>query len=306
VPKRIQAWTDALTMVDVSSPPAKRTGLWLPEPEFLITPETKLRLVMYLHHWLQARLPFLTLLNDRRRYPPLNPNTWRTFLGRFPGQTAAEAQAFQAKALASNGKKRNQAQAAKRNKEKDESLKTFSHLLSRTEQVVVERHPNVPTALHWQGKVISVGGPHPESLHVPDNVAREIAWEVGEMSFRVEVAELDSAVLPCSGQQDLTQKEKLLEELFPGKVIFMPKIPPPVRHLGASSIQDRAEGLEALRRLITRWPGCLLAIRSIKQLSRDAPRRELQDFEQAAAQFYCQTFFNVFGRASAVPRAFPC
>jgi hypothetical protein len=111
-----------------------------------------------------------------------------------------EAQAFQAKALASNGKKRNQAQAAKCNKEKDESLKTFSHLLSHTEQVVIKRHPNVPIALHWQGKVISVRGPRPESLHVPDNVARKIAWKVREMSFRVEVAELDSAVLLCSGR----------------------------------------------------------------------------------------------------------
>ena len=153
LPPRLPAWVDALKSVDVSAPPEKRQGLWLPEAEMVVSPQNPVRRVMHLANWLFVRLPLLNLLSGRRRYQPIGSDGWRNFLGRLPRLSADDIKTAQASG--GKRKKKNQAQADKRNKHKDEVFQWFSKIVSRGNNVVViEPHPDVPQALHWRGQVI--------------------------------------------------------------------------------------------------------------------------------------------------------
>jgi hypothetical protein len=298
LPGCIESWTIALLAVDRSAPPRVRLGLWLPEAEFVVTPSNPLRLTMYLVNWLQARIPLLTLLNERRRYAPFGPNAWRSFLGRLSPVIGEQAQAPPAKS-----KKRSVTQLQKRSAEKDESFKAFSALLSRSQPFVVQLNPPAPSSLHWRGNIVQIK--QGNDFAVPSDVVREIAWELSEVAFRVELAELDLRLLPPAGQQDLGSRDELLEKIFPDCRYTMPEIPPPRCGLGSLNVWDRLDSLEALRRLMSRWPKCPVHLLTPSQFIGQFKNHDLKEFEQRVCIFYCQTFFDTFGRAPALPHIFP-
>jgi hypothetical protein len=307
LPSHIESWTTALKTVSYAFPPSARLGLWLPEAEVVVTPERSLRRIMYLSNWLQARVPILVLLNERQRFPPFAPNAWRSYLSRFPPPSTQEANAMHGKATGPNSKKRNMAQSHKRQQEKDSAWQTLSGLLSRHQPFIIEQRPSAPSALHWRNNIYPIVRDGDDFIEPPQltRIAREVAWELSEVAFRVELAELDLKLVPSMGRHDLCKREDLLQKVFPGSRYTMPDMPPPLKGLGASGVWDRLESLEALRELVSRWPKCPQNLLTPSQFVGQLRELDLEEFEQRLACFYCQAFFDMFGRAPALPRRFP-
>ena len=120
---------------------------------------------------------------------------------------------------------------------KQEAWLTFSRLISRAEQVVIKPHPPRPTTIRWRGSDIALPATDTEPFgNDLQRAAKQIAWEVSEVAFRIELAELDRVLLPG---QDPSISEELLGSLFPSKVFSIPDMPPPAQHLGAAACSDR-------------------------------------------------------------------
>ena len=72
-------------------------GYWVPDPEFLVTPNSKLRLLVYISNWMTIRLSVFSKLGRRTFYDTVSPYAWRTFIGRFPEMTEEERAKNEAK-----------------------------------------------------------------------------------------------------------------------------------------------------------------------------------------------------------------
>jgi hypothetical protein len=82
--------------------------------------------------------------------------------------------------------------------------------------------------------------------------------------------------------------------------------------LGAASWLDRMAYVEWFRQVVVGWPSSPIALRKMTaaDLSPCGTRCHSEEqkvvaVERIAYPFYCQTFFNYFGRAATVPYHFP-
>ena len=139
----------------------------------------------------------------------------------------------------------------------------------------------------------------------PPWVLRQIAWEVTELAFRVELYELDRRFVPEKGETAVNLRHTLLDRIFPGARHWMaPEMPPPVENLGAKGFRDRVGCLDALRRLMARWPNFPATWRD-KALDKTSPESLVTALEADLAGFYCRSAVDVLGRAPVVPCEFP-
>ena len=138
-------------------------------------------------------------------------------------------------------------------------------------------------------------------MSVPAEVIREMAWELGEVAFRVEVCELDMRMNPQSGARALRTRHELLDSIFHGHHWSRPEYPRPPDGLAAEASNARVESLQLLRLLVSRWPGCPPVLRT----SNFQYGFDVTDLERELAKFYCQCAYLKFGRAAAVPRWLP-
>ena len=311
LPRKVHVWQTALERVDFSRPAPDdrgRLGLWLPEAEFLVTPSSPLRLYAYLSNWLNARSALYQLLARLERFVPPRANTWRNFLGRFPEQTSEERQQSRRHAVSASHKERSQNQRLKREQERGDMCKFFSTLLK---QDVNWRVP-LPDHITWAGLSITLDSLKQQTL--PEAIAervREIAWEISEIAFRVELYELDRHLVPPekspSSPLDFCEmvRRRRIAAVFADRQYLIPT-PPHTQRQGFFSpdVRDRAEGLESLRRLMVRWPRHPPMFDTL-HISLDTPRDTIQLFERDAAEFYVQQFYEMSGRAAVVPRMLP-
>lgn len=320
LPPRAPAWAMAMEQVDTTRPRAPREDLWLPEAEFIVGPLKSWRLTAYVTNWLQARLPILSLLGECSRYESIPPRWWRTFLGRFPPLSEEELRAKAVRHAASkkrkrpNGKRPNDPHPndkraddnAEDEDDREEAFRHFSRLLSRGQPVVIESHPLCPATVMWRGQTVSIVGHETSDPEVPAQVVQEIVWELSEVGFRVELAELDLALVPVRGAEDRAQRDALLANIFPGDRLYtMPRLPPHDRNLAAAKMDNRRDAVEALRLFVCRWPQCPGVFRAKPVFIGAFKEDDSRVFERKLALYYCQTFFNTFGRAPCVPRVFP-
>ena len=73
----------------------------------------------------------------------------------------------------------------------------------------------------------------------------------------------------------------------------------------AYAIENRVEGLEALRTLVCRWPATPPHIRHSPPLTSETDPAIVVAMEQSLAQWYTQAFWECAGRAASVPRTYP-
>ncbi|EDR02254.1 uncharacterized protein LACBIDRAFT_309924 [Laccaria bicolor S238N-H82] len=147
-------------------------------------------------------------------------------------------------------------------------------------------------------------------------VTQEILWELCHMSFRFELLSLDALLADTlyHGQWGVTDAEAVrsrseqLLRVFPlsGDVLgsFMIK-EIPNRDLGLTSfdLEERNRHLVELGRLMCPWKGCPDSIKDASHLLIEA---HVQALEEACTSFYCQSFFDNFGRAPIIPCRLPC
>ena len=167
-----------------------------------------------------------------------------------------------------------------------------------------------------RGEVESVEW-HEVSLQVRDHaivdldaeVVKEIIWELFEHNFRYEVVALDMAATPSKwvGDEAIIRKD-FISNMFgsPGKFVIWSD-PFPRLNDGVQSIRmdNRKFPLEYLRRIQKDWPDVPPIIRDSCFLETPTNYEHLEALETEVVYFYCQSFFDYFGRPPIVPHRIP-
>lgn len=314
LPARVEAWADGLKLVDFRQPAPidpHRWGHYLPTAEFVVTPTEPERLQVYVANWLHARQPIFTRLSRLSAFAPPSHKTWAIFIGRFPPQDDDEHRAAKQRAVAVGKPKGDKVQSAaqkdKRYRKRDEALEYFSRLLDQT---VTARSPIIPTYTWRRGDDVSILtfdlANKDVQARFPVQVMQDLAWELSEVAFRVELFELDRRKSPDLPNRTDHTRGARVAQVFPVEAFVTENTrPTPGDGLGAPRLRDRARCLEALRQVMLRWPGHPPIFDTFIPLTEHSPEADLQAFEERAAAYYCQVFYETFGRAPVVPRVHP-
>ncbi|KAI0088581.1 hypothetical protein BDY19DRAFT_993965 [Irpex rosettiformis] len=147
---------------------------------------------------------------------------------------------------------------------------------------------------------------------VDETLCRQVAWELGEMGFRVELAVLDHELLArrfhnCKKVPPavVAQHDQWFRQVFPGgNPFYIGSLPLRNEGLGASNVSERSKCLEALRLLVQSWPDCPELLKSVDPLDQ-VEESVLASVEPMLNQFYVETFVKVANRAPTLPRHFP-
>lgn len=149
----------------------------------------------------------------------------------------------------------------------------------------------------------------------------EIVWEIREDAWRLELMALDQAlaqslwplanddlVASSDARHDRLQRETALRRVFPARrgdelgEVFVSEIPTDDHGLAAYHWTNRHGYLVALREVMLDWDGCPEAI-----VNASLARTEISTLrlENLLTQFYCESFFDTFGRVPLVPCRLP-
>ncbi|KDR74550.1 hypothetical protein GALMADRAFT_212067 [Galerina marginata CBS 339.88] len=175
---------------------------------------------------------------------------------------------------------------------------------------------NGPTTIYWDGReVISKEQMAAGTFSLSSTVMRQIVWDLLEHNFRMELLALDRCLVSRAGMNECEarQRDRLVYNCFMFKTPLLLDLPRRYRGLGAANFADRVEVVEAFRILLSSWPG-EEAPRRLKTISAyveksltvsDASEESVRAVETVAYPFYCQTFFDYFGRAPSIPHQLP-
>ncbi|KAH9929953.1 uncharacterized protein BXZ73DRAFT_90351 [Epithele typhae] len=276
MPSTLPAWDLAMQSVDRSQPskPSEDLwGYWVPEPSLLVGPTTEERVARYLMNWLGVRDPWLYLLAlPDSPATRVGPQWWRDFLN---GDTNAAATTV----------------VNRRTKRLEKVKDVFCHAF-----LMEDFQEGASGSIEWFRHPITA---------VDGTTGPQILWEVFELGFRHELLALDRLLVPMHGIPDADFiREQVLAGVFHYRDLYrlhqFPVFGVGLSHRIPSS---RVRCVEALRRVVMRWPQCPLHIVADPLIAVNA--RTVEEMERAVARFYCTTFFNYSSRAPLVPHAFP-
>ncbi|KIY43876.1 hypothetical protein FISHEDRAFT_77801 [Fistulina hepatica ATCC 64428] len=153
----------------------------------------------------------------------------------------------------------------------------------------------------------------PTNCIPPDDVVRDIIWEVNEANLRMEVASL----LTLEGEEkNILEVDEILRPIFPGVEDFTFTLWMPIPNaqgrnhgLSADRWQDRVHAVTQLgKHLASVWdddtmPQPMLRLRTMWNVDTvDFNADEFHAVEKMIAKYYCELFYNNFGRPPTVPR----
>ncbi|KAJ7791865.1 hypothetical protein B0H13DRAFT_2394142 [Mycena leptocephala] len=123
--------------------------------------------------------------------------------------------------------------------------------------------------------------------------AKEIIWEVAEMNFRFELLSLDRR---ASG----LDRPDECRECFPGRMLIGVPIEASQRGFASTVLTKRHPYNVGLAKLMCAWPGAPSVVCEAG-IERAWPEAEMRELEKTVASFYCQQFYEYFGRAAVIP-----
>ncbi|PPR01992.1 hypothetical protein CVT26_008735 [Gymnopilus dilepis] len=320
-PPVVQAWASALSSVDHAETNAVQhadrnllRGYLFPDP-FLFTKgegSNKGRSSIYIVGWLAIRAKWMEWVidnqDDVKKYP--RPQEWRDALADVAGKMGLMAllaknssRADPAAKTGSATKKPNTQPPAKRRKVADDQKLAVD--LSGVKG---------PIDICWNGEdLVSAAALAQELYIVPDAVAREVVWDLYEHNFRLELLALDRCVVSRGAMSELDglDRDDKVRQCFPNDSLVNLDVPVEDRGLGAGDWGHRMQWVEALRRVLIAWPQCpeiLQTTSAVQHLSTGhivSDEKRVCGVERVAYPFYCQTFFNYFGRAPSIPHILP-
>jgi hypothetical protein len=276
-PFSIPAWSAALQAVDQS--PSHFIGtsqasghFTFPDPGIFANQATAAK---YLRSWLQIREAWLMRMEMEPSLAMSN-QTWRTFL-----------------AMDANAPEKEGTKAARRRQE------SFKLLMPKSETYPELKLRSSTGSLVWQGKE------HPAGKLPPDDVVRQILWELYELNFAHELLSLDRracADLNLSNAEQLLERQIKISRCFHVGSFRHISIPLENHGLASDVLGSRYQYIKALLLVMKSWKGekPLLITASDEQL-REFNRPTVQHAEKVVAKYYCQQFFNYFGRAAQIP-----
>jgi hypothetical protein len=159
----------------------------------------------------------------------------------------------------------------------------------------VERRSNLAGPIVWQGREFPPVLP-------PESVAREILWELYELNFIHELQSLDRRAcgdLDVSNPAQLLDREVLISQCFRTDSFRHVLIPSGNHGLADDDFDKRFRFIVALALVVKSWKGQKPTelTDDLSNLSRNAA----MELEIVVAKYYCQQFFNYFGRAAQIP-----
>ena len=192
----------------------------------------------------------------------------------------------------------------KRRKEKEEACDFFTELLGEP----IEVYAQTPNAVLWRGLTVTLELLEAGQLDEYCPRLQEIGWELAEVGFRVELFELDRFHVPEPPRHPdrfEQRRRELLAEVFGDGHHLFPSLPPANGLFSMPDIHRRAACLDALRRLLCRWPSHPSHFDTLVLRADEPSAHTLETFEHEAARFYCQQFYEWAGRAPSLPREPP-
>jgi hypothetical protein len=243
----------------------------------------------YLVNWLATRSAWLHKISSNLGFMPIPTAKWRDWLNssrevvmcsNHPTSEVTLSSAAQDAPLTASQKRKNMAQ------------QLFQLELA---------NETVPERAFWRETEISMG-----NIDTLPQITMEVLWELYEIGFRFELLALDKASAAHAWMQDdeAARRDEDIQAIFPGNSGYLVDgLPDKNEGLVADHWTDRAPFLQKLDDLILPWvgwkeykakvvPGPLVMTKSADVLA----------LEKALATFYCQQFFDHFGRAAILPR----
>jgi hypothetical protein len=139
-----------------------------------------------------------------------------------------------------------------------------------------------------------------------DHVVRGILWELFQLNFAYELLSLDrracSILDTTSNDSQLMQRQALVSECFSVDPFLSRLLPDRDCGLAADDIEERIPYIFSFVRVMQSWKGDKPPIFNlVAQPYQEVPPSQASGLEEAATKYYCQQFFNYFGRAALLP-----
>lgn len=248
-------------------------GFWVPEARVVVASSKADRQVRHVHNWLRVRSIWLSgILSAQDMHPsPLRASQWREYLGASPTW---------------EGQLQTDSKRAKFNRSVASLFKT----------ILGSAGFATPVPTKWLGLDVAVREGEEWA-----NLCRKIAWELGEIGFRLELSELDRRLVTM----DEAAGADLLSAIFPAShQLLMVNFPTQSTGITADSLRARAPYLDALRHLVLRWP--VEIPDRLRQITFTTLTSEpFLSAELELLSLYCQVFYDHSGRPPALPYMVP-
>lgn len=285
LPPLVPAWEHALASVDVTATHnAPPWPFWVPEARLVVCSDTPARQRRFILNWLRVRTAWYYLLERRNGddtvVVPLKAPQWREYL---------------------NTSERLAEEIASTNKSRHAEMKR--EVASIFQQVFGGDIMACEVPDEWFGRAVNALDDGQWS-----RLSREVAWELSDVGFRVELCELDQVLAPAVAGDDFEAEKRYdrVKRVFPyDGGLTLKALPQKPLGLASELIRERAPHLEALRSLICRWPSAPSAVVSCPPFTVMSSRPLFLEREHLLLSFYCQTFYSIAGRAPILPRRFP-
>ncbi|KAJ7279514.1 hypothetical protein C8J57DRAFT_1221175 [Mycena rebaudengoi] len=273
MPASIPAWAAGLLKVKVSDPPpgsASDKFYVYPEPALLASAEDPARRQLIMHHFRLLHDPLLHALIGGK-LPLLSSNEWREILaGRLFDNNVPVTM--------TKGKvKPTRAKVPPHRKEVLQPL--FISVMAACNVVAGRDYPAVVN----------------NHEYVDLNRAKEMIWEVAETNFRFELLALDARASQQSRPEEC-------RKCFPGEVLMGMAIDESKAGFAAPNLSDRHPYIIRLARLMCGWKTAPRpVIITTVDMRPEWPEADQERLEFAVAEYYTQSFWDLFGRAAVVP-----
>jgi hypothetical protein len=168
-----------------------------------------------------------------------------------------------------------------------------------------EHFPDVKTRSTAGEPVTWQGRNYPPDVLPADHVVRGILWELFQLNFAYELLSLDRracSILDTTSDSQLMQRQVLVSRCFSVDPFLSGLLPDRDCGLAANGIEERIPYIFSFVRVMQSWKGNKPPIFNVvAQSYQEIPQSQASELEEAATKFYCQQFFNYFGRAALLP-----
>ncbi|TFK58126.1 hypothetical protein BDN72DRAFT_907053, partial [Pluteus cervinus] len=240
--------------------------------------------------WLRWRPALLyCFANSNSNTTPMAAGVWKEFLAIDFLEAGAEKR-----------KKKNGAAPVPVQSKKSEFAKNFYQSLLNEGGVCIPDSTNSSHPITWRGKSF-------DTLVVSDFT--EILWEINELNFRFEFMALDSQLYNPSSpsHQDSQNHQDLVNACFPAASGSLLSVDVSKANSGMASpiLLQRSQVILAIRHIMQTWDSQLpplVAVPDNDRVQVGWEKDDLDALEMQIATFYMQSFFNIFHRATTIPR----
>jgi hypothetical protein len=151
----------------------------------------------------------------------------------------------------------------------------------------------------WQGKEF------PSNALPPEDVVRQILWELYEHNFIHELVSLDHcacAELDAADMMQLIERENKISQCFPLDSFQYITFASENCGLAADAFNKRFYYIVNLFLVMKAWKGKQPAIfGASEEMVHGFTQTPAMGFEKVVMRYYCQQFFNYFGCAAQIP-----